>query len=76
VLKKGAVVGELTFVDDQPRSATVQALEDSELLVLSRADMDELAREYPQAAMALLRGINRILSLRLRKAVDKLAGIF
>jgi len=76
ILSRGAFVGELTLMDRLPRSATVQALEDTELLVLHRDAVERLTHEQPETAIALLRAINHILSLRLRKSVERMAAIF
>ena len=76
LLEKGSFVGELSMMDGHPRSATAVALEDSELLILSRKSLDAFIQEYPNAGIKILKGIIRILSLRLRKAVDRLAVIF
>jgi len=76
LLSRGAFVGELTLMDRLPRSATVQALEDSELLVLHRDAVERLTVERPETAIALLKAINHILSLRLRKSVERMAAIF
>jgi len=76
VLTRGALVGELSLIDGQPRSATVRALEPSKLAVLRREVLDELLRSHPAAGIAFLKGMNKILSIRLRKAVDRLAAVF
>lgn len=76
VLEKGAIVGELSLLDEQSRSATITALEDSEAIVLTRENVDRLVDYHPYVAIALLKTINRILSIRLRKAVDRIVAIF
>lgn len=76
LLSKGSLVGELALADEQPRSATVVAHEDSELAVLKRKVLDSLMLEHPHIGVKLLKGLNRILSIRLRKSVDRLATIF
>lgn len=76
LLSKGSFVGELSMIDEQPRSATVVALEDSELVILRRGALDSLMQRYPYTGIKVLKGLNRILSIRLRKAVDRLAVIF
>ena len=44
ILGAGAIVGELAVLDGLPRSATVLALRDSELLFVSKAKFDQLSR--------------------------------
>lgn len=50
----GAFFGELALVSGGVRSATVQALEPSETLVVYRTDFDELRRRYPQVDQVLV----------------------
>jgi NTE family protein/lysophospholipid hydrolase len=44
----GQTVGELGVILDQPRSATLTAARDSELLVISKADTHHLLRRHPE----------------------------
>jgi CRP-like cAMP-binding protein len=76
LLSKGSLVGELSMVDEQPRSATVSAVVDSQLVVLRRKALDSIMQTYPYIGIKILKGLNEILSTRLRKAVDRLSVIF
>jgi CRP-like cAMP-binding protein len=76
LLSEGSVVGELSLVDGQPRSATVVARVPSELIVLRRASLDALIRDQPEVGIVLLQELNRLLALRLRRATERLAEIF
>ena len=53
VMGPGEVTGEIALVDGQPRSATIVAIEASELLVLARRDFLALLREDKDAAIQL-----------------------
>jgi NTE family protein len=55
----GAFVGELAVLLGEPRSATVIVDEDSELLALSRRDLDELMTDHPALSLALSRELGR-----------------
>lgn len=44
----GDVVGELALLTDRPRSATVRAVRDSQLLRLTTSDFDEVVARHPQ----------------------------
>lgn len=68
-LYEGAVFGEQAFLDGQARSATVRALSDGEMHVLSLESFDILAAHHPDLARAMLMDLGRILSLRLRQAM-------
>lgn len=61
-LGAGDVVGEMGLLDGGPRSATVTALEDSEVLEIHATALSVVLIEYPAVGNALL----RILSRRLR----------
>ncbi len=76
LLSKGSFVGELSLIDEQPRSATVVALEDSELVVLKREALDSLMQTHPYIGIKILKGISRILAIRLRKAGERLSIVF
>jgi len=65
-----SVVGELAFFDGSPRSATLDALTDVQVV---RIDMDcfhELSMAEPTLAHTMLMDLARILALRLRMASD------
>ncbi len=71
VLDAGAHFGELALIDDQPRSAHVIAMEDSQLLVLRREDFRRRVDANPSVGWALLQE----LSTRLRRADEKIGGL-
>ena len=57
----GETAGETGLITGRPRSATVRALRDSEVLRLPRADFDHLAEREPAALRAIARlAIDRI----------------
>ncbi len=71
-------IGEMAFIDGEPRSATCVATRPSQLLVLTRSRFQKLAQERPGLAFEVLMRIARLLSRRLRmtsgKLVDQLDG--
>lgn len=71
VLAVGDHFGELSLIDDQPRSAHVIAMEDATLLVLRRDDFRRRVEETPAVAWALMQELSR----RLRRADDKIGGL-
>lgn len=71
ILKIGDFFGEMSLIDDQPRSAHVIAIEDSDLLVLRREDFRACLEESPRIALGLLQALSR----RLRRADDKIGGL-
>lgn len=71
VLGVGEHFGELSLIDDQPRSAHVIAMEDSTLLVLRRDDFRRRVETSPAVAWTLLSELSR----RLRRADGKIGGL-
>jgi CRP/FNR family transcriptional regulator, cyclic AMP receptor protein len=55
----GEVFGEISLLDGGPRTATAIAMEDSELFVLTRDDLQSLITEHPHAAIDLLTMVGR-----------------
>lgn len=75
-LKTGDFFGEIALVDEGPRSADVEALEDCTLMRIPHAMLRALAGVYPSAAFKLLIGVGRVLVARMRggnkKYIDSL----
>ncbi len=65
--EQGDVIGELSFLDGGPRTATAVASEDTQMLVLDRVRLLDFIDKHPHAAMDVLTVIGR----RLR-ATDEL----
>jgi CRP-like cAMP-binding protein len=65
----GDIFGELAMFDEERRSATVEALEDSQAAAILGPDMRRLLRTHPDIAIKLLRA----LSHRLRETNERLA---
>ncbi len=71
VLGDGDFFGEMALIDDEPRSAHVIAMRDSQLLVLRRDDFQAQLEANPKIALKLL----RVLVQRLRGADQKIGGL-
>lgn len=71
ILGDGDFFGEMALIDEQPRSAHVIAMEESNLLVLHRDDFHRTLQDTPRIALGLLRALSR----RLRRADDKIGGL-
>jgi len=56
-LRTGDAFGELAMIEGRPRSATVQTLEDTELLCLFRRDFQRFAGEHPDVLYKLLQSM-------------------
>jgi CRP-like cAMP-binding protein len=57
------VVGEMSLLDDEPRSASVISLSECRLLSLQRGNLERILRRYSSIAFSMM----RILSRRLRQ---------
>ena len=64
----GTVFGELALLDQESRSATVEADEDLVCYVLDRASFEKLTRQDPVIAIKLLTNLGRELASHLRRA--------
>ena len=72
-----SVVGELAFFDGRPRSATLDAVTDVEVVRLDVEGFERLLAHEPALAQTMLRDLARILALRLRMAsavIESLRG--
>ncbi len=71
-LKAGAHIGEMALVDNAPRSATVRAKSDVNLLVMRREEFFSIIRSEPAVATKLLWSFVQVLSGRLRDTNEAL----
>ena len=71
ILGPGEFFGEMSLIDDNPRSATVTAIEACELLALTRRDFRRCLVENANLAMAVM----RVLVRRLREADRKIGSL-
>ncbi len=76
VYSQGAVIGEFSLIDGLPRAVTAACLEDAQLLLLTKENLDRLLVDHPELGIKLLKGVLLTLSLRLRKSFERLASIF
>jgi len=67
VLGKGECFGEMAILDNEPRSASITALEDVQLLRIWSDDFYEMLADRVEIA----RGIFKVLTRRLRQAIGR-----
>jgi CRP-like cAMP-binding protein len=65
----GDIFGELAMFEDESRSATIEALEDTEVCAILGQDMRRLLRAHPEISVKLLGALGR----RLRETNERLA---
>jgi CRP/FNR family transcriptional regulator/CRP/FNR family cyclic AMP-dependent transcriptional regulator len=71
ILSAGNFFGEMALLDGNPRSANVTTMEETELLMVRRADFLRFIQRTPQVAIKLL----AVLAQRLRKTDRKIEGL-
>jgi CRP-like cAMP-binding protein len=72
---RGCCVGEMSIVDDYPRSASIVVTKPSELLFLTRKRFESICQENPSVGIKFLHGLARSLSMRLRKNTGRFADL-
>ena len=72
-LNKNRSIGEMSVIDDFPRSATVKARSKSTLVILTREGFNILLEKHSIIGVKILKGISRLLSMSLRKTSSRLA---
>lgn len=73
---RGASVGEMSLIEDTPRSATATALDPAELLIMTRQGFDDLVKKHPDIGVKILKNIAKSLSTRLRYTSGRFADMF
>lgn len=63
-LGPGECFGEMALIDEQPRSATVKALEDVTLLSIGKVNFRDMIRSHPDVALSII----KLFARRLRVA--------
>ena len=69
------IVGEMSLIDSEPRSATGRTSEDSVLLVINKQSFHEILKSDPRIAAKVLMGLLKIISKRLRVTDKKIEDI-
>lgn len=75
VVKAGMPLGEMSFLDDKPRSVSVVSSGRSEAVILPAEPLRAILRDRPDIALAALINLSRVLCARLRAANNNLAAL-
>jgi len=67
ILGRNDIFGEIGMIDGGPRSATVTALENSKVTMVTRDDLNTMTRKNPKAWFPIVKAM----SARLRRTVSK-----
>ena len=71
ILEENDIFGEMSLIDSLPRSATVLALEDCTISVMTQETFNHLAQHNPEALMPIL----KVLAKRLRATLTLVEGL-
>ena len=71
ILEQNDIFGEMSLIDSLPRSATVLALEDCTISVMTQETFNNLAQHNPEALMPIL----KVLATRLRATLTLVEGL-
>jgi CRP-like cAMP-binding protein len=72
-LNKGRSIGEMSIMDNFPRSASVRSRTKATLVTLSRDSFQTIIEDHPRIGIKIMQGVARLLSLALRKTSSRLA---
>ena len=65
------IIGEMSLIDSEPRSATGRTCEDSVLLVITKQSFNEILQSDPRIAAKILMGLLKVISRRLKITTNK-----
>ncbi len=72
-MRPGQSIGEMSVIENLPRSATIKARDKVQLFILSQAAFDLVLAKHSYIGIKLLKGITILLSNNLRKTSSRLA---
>ena len=71
-IRKGKTLGEMSLLDQEPRSATCKAARETDVLILDEEALEKLKESNPLVALALVTTLAKEISRRLRKTTGTL----
>lgn len=75
LFNSGSLVGEMSIIDEYSRSATVSTIEDTEILILTKARFKTILHEKPGLGIKLLLSISQVISKRLRNTLGRFSEL-
>jgi CRP-like cAMP-binding protein len=70
LLKEGDYFGEMSLIDEQPRTASVVALQPTRAYLLYKTEIDKLSNDAPHIASAIMTHLATLLAVRLRSIMN------
>lgn len=74
-LKDGEFLGEMSLIDNRPRTATARVAEESTLLVMTKKAFNTMLEKYPEVSLKVLLVFLKIANERLRKANESIKHV-
>jgi CRP-like cAMP-binding protein len=74
-LKEGEFLGEMSLIDNRPRTATARVAEEASLLVMTKKAFTTLLEKHPDVAQKILLVFLRTANERLRKANESIKQV-
>ena len=68
----GTMIGEMSLIDGEPRSASVRAAEPTTVLAMNKQDFDRFCDQMPRLALKFVLKIAKLTSQRLRRTSGRL----
>ena len=75
-IQSGESVGEINLLDPSAASATVTAVDFSQVWYIDSSSLESYINEYPRAAAWLLIGVGKTIARRLRTVNEKIASFY
>lgn len=72
-LHSGDFFGEMSLLEEKPRTATVRALTKCEIYIIYKSNFDSMIEKNPRIGLQVIRNVSVILSSRLRGMMDQIA---
>ena len=72
-LRRGRSIGEMSLIDNFPRSATVKARSRATVVCFSREQFEQLMTDCPAVGVSVLKGLARLMAQNLKKTSSRLA---
>lgn len=74
-LTQNSMMGEMALMDNAPRSATAEVVDDVELIIITRESFEGLLKDVPVIGIKIFKQIATTISQRLRFANGRLADV-
>ncbi|MEW6368610.1 MAG: cyclic nucleotide-binding domain-containing protein [Acidobacteriota bacterium] len=75
IIKAGECFGEIGFFAGEDRTASIRAVDESELLVINQADLDRMSERSPRLLARLLHNILTMVSIRFADVTTRMASM-